>query len=794
LHSAIWNLQSRGFVSDIVARLTSALGNRYTVERELGSGGMATVYLAVDVKHGRKVAVKVLRPELTSALGAERFEREIEMTAHFSHPHILPLLESGEAQGLLYYVMPYVDGGSLRDRMDRERQLPIDAAVQIACEVADALDSAHRRGIVHRDIKPENILIEEGHAVVADFGVARALSAADEDRLTGSGIAVGTPAYLSPEQAAGGTEVDKRSDIYSLGCVVYEMLAGEPPITGATVESILRKHISSEPSSISVVRPTVPDALARTVHRALAKAPADRFATAGELAIALHAALARPPSDEHKRRRRLWWASAAAIPALIFASLWLRGPFERSGSPDSVAVLPCESATDDSTTTYFSEAITDDIITELSRLGSLRVINVTSALQYRDTDLSLEQIAGELNVARLVRCTARESDGRVSIAAQVIEPRSGTVVWADRFDRPMENVLGISSEVAVQLAAEMNAAISDAERQLMDTPRRVHPEAYRAYQQGKQLFRRNTVTDWERAIDYYLRAVAYDSSYAEAYSGLAEVHALLPTMDLTRSGTFADWLRWNDESMVRALGYADRAIALDSSLAQAHAARGLVLRFWREPNEGVREIRHAIELEPSYAWAHLIYVRVVSAMGRQQDALSEAELAVALDPHDPGAHRVLGTAFAFAVQYERAIEELEQSIELAPTNPVAHVWLVLTDVFAGEYEQAELAARRWMDVTDGNPSLFDPFFKAAAGELDLEQALPVIAATERVFGPFWAAQMHAILGDTERAVAALERSREMNDPNLLQYVRASPAMELLHEDVRYQAILEQIPY
>ncbi len=780
-------------MTDILALLQSALDDRYAVERELGSGGMATVYLAMDVKHGRPVAIKVLRPELASALGAERFEREIQVTAHFSHPNILPLLESGETQGLLFYVTPYVSGGSLRERMDRQGQLPIEDSVQIACEVADALDLAHRRGVVHRDIKPENILIEEGHAVVADFGVARAVSAAGEDRLTESGIAIGTPAYLSPEQAAGETDVDHKSDIYSLGCVLYEMLAGEPPISGPTVESILRKHISAEPAAVSVIRPTIPDELAEVVHRSLAKAPADRFATAAELCAALRQAMIRRPVGP-ARRRRLSWPTLALLPVLALLALWLSGVLRNERISNSVAVLPCESSAEDSPQSYLSEAITDDIITELSKLGSLRVINVTSALRYRESDMSPEQIAAELNVARLVRCTVREVGDQVSITAQIVEPESGAVLWADRFDRPMENVLELSGELAVQLASEMDAFMSDAERRLVGSSRRVRPEAYRAYQEGRQLFRRNTLTDWERAIDYYLRAIAYDSAYAEAYSGLAEVYALLPTMDLMGRGTFHRWLQWNEESMVRALDYADRALGLDSSLAQAHAARGLVLRFWRDPEEGVREIRRAIEIEPSYAWAHLIYVRVVSALGRQQDAVAEAELTVALDPHDPGSHRVLGTALAFAGRYDSAVGELELSIDLAPANPLAHVWLVLTHAFAGEYERAEAAARRWMDVVGGDPNLFVPFFRAIAGETGMEEALPTIAATESAFGPFWAAQMYAIAGDAERAIEALERSHQMNDPNLLQYVRASPAMERLRESERYQALLGRLAY
>jgi serine/threonine-protein kinase len=260
-------------VADELERLGAALGHRYRLERELGRGGMARVYLANDLRHDRPVALKVLKPELAHALGPERFLREVKITARLNHPHILPLLDSGEAQGFLYYVMPYVEGESLRDRLEHEKQLPLDDALLIAREVADALSYAHSHDVVHRDIKPENILLESGHAVVADFGIARAITAAGGEKLTETGLAIGTPAYMSPEQAAGETTLDGRSDLYSLGCVLYEMLAGEPPFTGPTVESIVRQHLAAEPPSITVIRPAVPGWVASALSRALAKTP-----------------------------------------------------------------------------------------------------------------------------------------------------------------------------------------------------------------------------------------------------------------------------------------------------------------------------------------------------------------------------------------------------------------------------------------------------------------------------------------------------------------------------------------
>ena len=321
-------------MANLFARLQAALADRYAIERELGRGGMATVYLARDRKHDRPVAVKVLRPELAAALGPERFLREIKLAARLTHPHILPLHDSGEADGFLFYVMPYVEGESLRDRLTRERQLPVEDAVQIARDVADALSFAHSHAVIHRDIKPENILFEAGHAVVSDFGIARAINAAGSDRLTETGLAVGTPSYMSPEQAAGSRELDGRSDLYSLACVMYEMLAGEPPFTGPTVESVVRQHLTAGAPPVTTVRPGTPPGVALALERALAKTPADRHSTAAAFAEALAApgreatpapAGAVPRAPGLGRVLALYLTASAAVLALVFGAMLALG-------------------------------------------------------------------------------------------------------------------------------------------------------------------------------------------------------------------------------------------------------------------------------------------------------------------------------------------------------------------------------------------------------------------------------------------------------------------------------------
>ncbi len=286
--SGVWFLYTVTDGSDLFARLKAPLSDHYDLERELGAGGMAIVFLARDVKHDRQVAVKVFRPELASSLGSERFLREIQIAAKLAHPHILPLYDSGEAGGFLYYVMPLVEGESLGDRMEREQMLPIDDALQIAREVADALNYAHARGLVHRDIKPDNIMLTGGHAVVMDFGIARAVSASGGDKLTQTGMAMGSPLYMSPEQGMAVEEIDGRSDIYALGCVLYEMLAGTPPFTGPTPQAVLARHSLDNVPSPAIIRDTISPEVEDVIMCALAKAPADRFPTAGDFAEALN--------------------------------------------------------------------------------------------------------------------------------------------------------------------------------------------------------------------------------------------------------------------------------------------------------------------------------------------------------------------------------------------------------------------------------------------------------------------------------------------------------------------------
>src|SRR5690349_16350302 len=419
-------------MNDPLESLRAALEGRYAVERLIGQGGMATVYLAQDARHDRPVAIKVLRPELAASLGADRFLREIKVAAHLQHPHILALYDSGEANGFLYYVMPFVEGESLRGRLDRETQLSLPDAVQLTCEIAEALHCAHTRGIIHRDIKPENILIQEGHALVADFGIARAVSQAGGDKLTETGMAVGTPHYMSPEQALGGNHLDGRSDEYSLGCVAYEMLVGQPPFQGPSAMAILARHSMEAVPSLQVVRHSIPDEVEEAIMRSLEKTPADRFPTVKEFADALLQADLGPgarrtsprvqgvrrstPRDlpargGSRKTRRLALAIAGLL--VVAAAVWGASRYwHRAGAgsasasggldPHRIAVLYFENESKGDSLGYLADGLIEGLIRELGEVQGLDVISKGGVEPYRGDCVLWDSIARALRVGILV--------------------------------------------------------------------------------------------------------------------------------------------------------------------------------------------------------------------------------------------------------------------------------------------------------------------------------------------------------------------------------------------------------
>jgi len=453
-------------------RLAAALSGRYTIQREVGAGGMATVYLAHDEKHDRQVALKVLRPELSEGTGAERFPREIRFVAQFNHPHILSLYDSGEAEGFLYFVMPYVEGESLRDRLSRERQLPISDAIRILREVADALAYAHARGVVHRDIKPGNVLLSGRHAVVTDFGVAKALTASRDDKVTTVGMAVGTPQYMSPEQATGESNIDHRADIYALGVLGYEMLAGRPPFDGVSAQAVLAAHVMTVPVDLQLARPGIPALLSDAVMRCLAKNPADRWQSADELIARLESVAATPSggitptdtrplktADAPATRGRGRLVAVVATVTLIAASLgaWAVLGGKSGGSIDRIAVMPIDDISGKDS--LFVTAMHDALTNALTRANVAAVAPRSAMMHFKGSAKTTREIAKELQLGAVVEATVFRAGDVMRINAQFTDPVTSRSLWSDTYSRDVRDVLAAQGDVVAKMAAGIAGAL-----------------------------------------------------------------------------------------------------------------------------------------------------------------------------------------------------------------------------------------------------------------------------------------------------------------------------------------------
>ena len=604
---------------DLLPRLQADLHDKYAVERELGRGGMATVYLARDLKLDRMVAVKVLHPDLGAAVGADRFRREIQIVTRLTHPHILPIYDSGEAAGSLYYVMPFVDGESLRQKLDREQQLSVDEAIRITTEVASALDYAHRHGVIHRDIKPENILLEDGHAITADFGIARAVSEAGGERLTQTGVTLGTPTYMSPEQAMAERVLDGRTDMYSLACVLYEMLAGQPPFVGANAQAVIARHTLDTVPSLTVVRSTIPDEVEEVVMRALSKVPADRYGTVAEFTAALNGEgprLERRTVNRSRvmkaarKRRRGAMLALVAIPlfaAAASAMWWMNKPPESAHAsgldPHRVAVLYLETEGRDDSLAFLAEGLTESLIEELDRVDRLDVISANGVLPFREGSPRPDSVAAFLQAGTLVRGTVEDAGDRVRVTVR-LSNQSGSDFDRATLEGQKGNLLALRDTLSKQVAVFLRERLGEEVRLRADRTGTTNPEAWSLVQRA-ELARKDAAT--------LLRADSAAASarlIARSDSLLAAAEAADPewTTPIVRRAELVmqqvlatrDDLRRRD-LIATGLAHSERALALDAKSAAALEVRGS-LRYARhryglapDPTEAATLLRTAEE-------------------------------------------------------------------------------------------------------------------------------------------------------------------------------------------------------
>jgi eukaryotic-like serine/threonine-protein kinase len=713
--------------SDITGLLETALAGRYRIETQLGAGAMATVFRARDLRHERDVALKVLRSELAESLGRERFLREIRLAARLNHPHILPLHDSGDADGFLYYVMPLMEGHSLRDRLERESPLPVDLALRIGGEVADALDYAHRHDVVHRDIKPENILLHEGHALVADFGIGKALAAAGASgTLTQFGLTVGTPTYMSPEQAAG-EEVDGRSDLFALGCVLYEMLVGQPPFTGGSVQAVLAKRFVHTPPDVTATRPAVPASVGRAIARLLAKTPDERFSTGALVIDAL-----RSP------------ASA-------------RGGAPVAPRPEqSIAVLPFANMSADPDNEFFSDGVTEDIIGALTRVPGLKVAARASSFAFKKRDEELRVVGERLGVRTVLQGSVRRAGNRVRVTAQLMNAHDGFQLWSDRFDRDLDDIFALQDELARAIVERLELTLGLRAAEPLVTPPTDNFEAYQLYLRGREAVQQRSAASMRRGVEFFRQALARDPDYARAYVGLAEafnglgIYQYMPTVQARRSS----------EEALEAAALADPMLA-SVQLLRAQCKLYLGPEWVSAGDDLDLALRHA----PQDALAHLYFGYWSGLRGDLAARTASVRRALELDPLSPFVHSIAALSHMVTPDDEGALPIALKGLELDP-NSIPCLWAYsVSSARRGRVEDAIRQMTRAVELGQRGPILLGTLGYILAKEGRRDEALAIRAelrerAEREYVGPVGELHVDLGLGDETFIESSLRRNVE----------------------------------
>ncbi|HMA40503.1 MAG TPA: protein kinase, partial [Gemmatimonadales bacterium] len=715
-----------------------------------------------------------------SVLGPERFQREIRLAARLQHPHILTVLDSGEAAGQLWFTMPFVEGESLRDRLTRERQLPVEDALRIAREAAQGLQYAHEHGVMHRDIKPENILLtRDGSTLVADFGIARAFGGG-EARLTETGMAIGTPAYMSPEQASGDQTLDARTDVYSLGCVLFEMLAGEPPFTGPTVQAIIAKRLTQPVPSVRQSRPTVPQAAERALRQALAPIPADRFATAGDLARALQvSATPRLSAPSQNGRRRLPVAALMLVLGFLIGLgvlfAWRRshsGGGEGAG-PKRIAVLPFENL-GDSTDAYFADGMTDEVRGKLSQLSGLAVIARASSNEYRRSDKSPQEIARELGAEYLLTATVRwektpGAPSRVRVSPELVQVEPGaapTTRWQQGFDASLTDVFQVQGDIAGKVATALDVALGDSARHQLEARPTANLAAYDAFLKGEAASQVMSVGDpasLRRAIGYYEQAVALDSAFVSAWTQLARARSILYANGTPTPALAAEARR-----------AADRAQSLAPERPEGHLASGMYYVTVAVDNRrALAAFEAGLKLAPTNVDLLVGAALAEQTQGRWDSAREHLARAGALDPRSANTARRTGFNLLFLRHYAEARTALERALALAPNNMVVIEQQAMVALAQGDLTGARAIVRA-AATTAGSaaPLAYFATYWDLYWVLDDAQQQQILALPPSAFDDdrgSWAivrAQTYALRGNTVQARVYADSARLAFDEQL----------------------------
>jgi len=759
--------------------LQASIGTAYTIERELGGGGMSRVFLAEDTALSRKIVLKLLAPELAAGVSAERFKREIRLAARLQHPHIVPLHAAGEADGLPYYTMPFVAGESLRQRIARDGQLPLADAARILRHVAEALAFAHEQGVVHRDIKPENVLLTGEHALVADFGVAKAVSDSSTlqpDRatitVTTVGSTIGTPAYMAPEQVAGDPNADHRADIYAFGCLAYELITGTTPFHGRNAPQMFAAHLAELPRPVAAKRPDCPPRLAELIMQCLEKEPDKRPQSAREILARLDSVRTsraqRAPAPGRSRRWIMWVSAIAGVIAAGYVATRWRNRSAPTGSgaaaapPNAVAVLPFSNVGGDSAQEYLADGMTDELATELGKTAGVQIAARSMAYRYKGRrDVDARDAGRVLTVSYLVQGSVRRAGDRLRVSAQLTRASDSREVWQDSYDGDAKDVFAMQDTIVRRITAALAPRLTGAEVRVAAKPPSpdqamqamqamqgtTNSEAYDVYLHGRFLLMSRR--DLPHAAELFQQAIDTDTTFARAYAALAETLEYLPYFAGTPALSVRD----------RVVQAARHALVLDSTLAEAHVALGLAhLHQWEWSAAG-NELERAIAIDPSDASAHTQYARYLQYMARPREALAEAERARQLDPYSAVVSAWILSSLSLLGRHAEAIAESKRALEIDSTNRPAMQMSVLAYLAAGRPADALRIAQ----VVGIEPPFGSQYLYALgkAGQRDAALRLTDELEARRPrpwFSEVEIASGYLGVGDTARALDALERA------------------------------------
>jgi eukaryotic-like serine/threonine-protein kinase len=767
--------------------------SHYKIVEKLGGGGMGVVYKAEDTKLRRIVALKFLSPDLARDEQAKtRFVHEAQAASALRHPNICTIHDIDEtADNRLFIVMDFYEGKTLKEMIENG-PLPIDKAIDVAIQVAQGLAKAHESGVVHRDIKPANILIgQDGIARIVDFGLAKL---SGQTMLTKAGSTLGTEAYMSPEQARGET-ADHRTDIWSLGVTMYQMVTGQLPFKSEYHDGLVYSLLNEQPSPMTGLRTGVPMELERITGKCVEKKAADRHQHADELLVDLRslkrkvetggAAQAAAVAKPFLRRKYAVYAGIFILVAAILLTVKVLLPTREV--LDSIAVLPLENLSGDPAQEYFSDGMTDALITELQKIKSLRVISRTSVRQYKGTIKTLPEIARELNVKAVVEGSVLRDTDNVRINVQLLQASPEKHLWANAFDRKMKNVLALQSEVARSIAQEIRVTVTPQEQTRLASGRPINTEAYQLYLQGRYHFAQRTLAAFNKSIQLFQQVLEKDPDNALAYAGLAESYGILPFY----GGALPK------DAFPKAKAAALKALELDNSLAEAHTALGFVLLYWDwDWPAAEKELLQAIDLKQSYVVAHHWYAEYLSAMGRHEQAVAEIKLAQELDPLSPLMLAIGGEVCNYAGRYDEAIEQCRKALELDPNFGLAYGNLSGAYRRKGMYKESITEAEKSVGLYG---STFDSLILqvrvyAVAGAR--AKALAILnQAAQRSnrpeFDTWEMAIVCAFLGETNRALDWLETAYDQRDPYMV-FLIVEHDLDALHSERRFQDLVRRM--